>query len=82
MVCALAIAMSIVNHSLSATQFAIYMSVSNLGAAIGSAAYGYTAGVTGWSQNYTLMGALIVVMMFAILMFRTHDHPEVLLEKR
>ena len=82
MVCGLAIAMSIVSHAASATQFAIYMSVSNLGAAIGSAAYGYFAARTNWSQNYALMGALVFVLLLAILMFRTHDHPEVLLEAK
>ena len=59
MVCALALAMSICSHGESATQFAIYMSVSNLGATAGSFFYGSIAGVTSWSQNYALKGFLV-----------------------
>ena len=51
MVCALALAMSICTHGESATQFAIYMSVSNLGATAGSLCYGAVAGVTSWTET-------------------------------
>jgi len=80
MVCALALAMSICSHGESATQFAIYMSVSNLGATAGSFLYGMVTGVTSWTQNYALMGLLIFLLLLAILMFRSHGHPEELLE--
>ena len=70
MVCALALAMSICTHGESATQFAIYMSVSNLGATAGSFFYGSIAGVTSWSQNYALKGFLVFLLVMAILMFR------------
>jgi PAT family beta-lactamase induction signal transducer AmpG len=76
MVCGLAIAMSIINHGASATQFAIYMSVGNLGAAIGSALYGWLSNFTNWSQNYALKGLLVFLLLLVILLFRTHDHPE------
>ena len=79
MVCALALAMSICSHGESATQFAIYMSVSNLGATAGSFFYGSIAGVTSWSQNYALKGFLVFLLVMAILMFRSHGHPEKLL---
>jgi PAT family beta-lactamase induction signal transducer AmpG len=81
MVCALALAMSICSHAESATQFAIYMSVSNLGATFGSAVYGLVAEHTSWSQNYALKGLLVLILFLAILMFRSHGHPEVLLEE-
>ena len=80
MVCALALAMSICSHGESATQFAIYMSVSNLGATAGSFFYGSIAGVTSWSQNYALKGFLVFLLVMAILMFRSHGHPEKFLE--
>jgi len=82
MVCALALAMSICSHGESATQFAIYMSVSNLGATAGSFFYGLVAGVTTWPQNYALMGLLVFLLLLAILMFRSHGHPEEFLEER
>ena len=81
MVCALALAMSICTHGESATQFAIYMSVSNLGATAGSFFYGAVADVTSWSQNYALKGLLVFLLLLAILMFRSHGHPEELLEE-
>jgi len=81
MVCALALAMSICSHGESATQFAIYMSISNLGATGGSLFYGMVADVTSWSQNYALKGLLVFLLLLAILMFRSHGHPEELLEE-
>lgn len=82
MVCALALAMSICSHGESATQFAIYMSVSNLGAAAGSMFYGTVAEHTSWAQNYALKGLLVFVLFMIILMFKTHGHPEEMLEEK
>jgi PAT family beta-lactamase induction signal transducer AmpG len=82
MVCALALGMSICTHAESATQFAIYMSVANMGAAVGSMFYGLVSDHTSWSQNYALKGLLVFVLLLAILMFRTHHHPEELLEEQ
>jgi len=81
MVCALALAMSICTHGESATQFAIYMSVSNLGATLGSMFYGSVAEHTSWTQNYAMKGLLVFLLLLAILMFRSHGHPEELLEE-
>jgi PAT family beta-lactamase induction signal transducer AmpG len=81
MVCALALAMSICSAGESATQFAIYMSVSNLGATAGSFFYGAVADVTSWSQNYALKGFIVFLLLLAILMFRSHGHPEEYLEE-
>jgi predicted MFS family arabinose efflux permease len=80
MVCALALAMSICSHGESATQFAIYMSVSNLGATAGSFFYGAVADVTSWPQNYAMKGLLVFLLLLAILMFKSHGHPEEALE--
>jgi len=80
MVCALALAMSICSTGESATQFAIYMSVSNLGASAGSMFYGMVADVTSWAQNYALKGLLVFLLLLVILMFRSHGHPEKVLE--
>ena len=82
MVCALALAMSICSHGESATQFAIYMSVSNLGAAAGSMFYGMVAEHTSWAQNYALKGLLVFVLFLIILMLKTHGHPEEMLEDK
>ena len=80
MVCVLALAMSICTSGESATQFAIYMSVCNIGATVGSLFYGAVAEVTSWSQNYALMGLIVFLLLLAILMYRTGGHPEKLLE--
>ena len=80
MVCVLALAMSICTSGESATQFAIYMSVCNIGATIGSLFYGAVADITSWSQNYALMGLIVFLLLMSILLVRTHGHPEKLLE--
>jgi len=80
MVCVLALAMSLCTSGESATQFAIYMSVCNLGSTVGSLFYGAVAEFTSWSQNYALMGLIVFLMLLAILIYRTRGHPERLLE--
>jgi PAT family beta-lactamase induction signal transducer AmpG len=82
MVCALALAMSICTHGESATQFAIYMSVSNLGATLGSMFFGSVAEHTSWTQNYAMKGLLVFLLLLAILMFRSHGHPEEMLKEQ
>jgi len=73
MVCVIALAMSICFTRVSATQFAVYMSMANLGAAIGSKLFGSVSEYTSFAQNYALMGALTVVMVCIIAIFRKHD---------
>jgi predicted MFS family arabinose efflux permease len=80
MVCVLALAMSICTSGESATQFAIYMSVCNIGATVGSLFYGAVAEITSWSQNYALMGLIVFLLLLSILLVRTQGHPEKLLE--
>jgi PAT family beta-lactamase induction signal transducer AmpG len=82
MVCVLALAMSICTTGESATQFAIYMSVCNMGATTGSLFYGAVSGVTNWSQNYAVMGLIVFLLLLAIFMYRTGGHPEKLLEPK
>lgn len=79
MVCVLALAMSICTSGESATQFAIYMSVCNIGATVGSLFYGAVSGFTNWSQNYAVMGFIVFLLLLSILMYRTRGHPEKLL---
>ncbi len=82
MVCVLALAMSICTSGESATQFAIYMSVCNIGATVGSLFYGAVAEITSWSQNYAMMGLIVFLLLLSILLVRTQGHPEKLLETK
>jgi predicted MFS family arabinose efflux permease len=75
MVCVLALAMSICTSGESATQFAIYMSVCNMGATTGSLFYGAVSGMTNWSQNYAVMGLIVFLLLLAVLMYRTRGRP-------
>jgi len=67
----IALAMAICSSTISATQFAIYMSVGNLGQAAGSKAYGMVAQQSSYVQSYSLLGTLAVAMI-AVLMFHRH----------
>lgn len=73
MVSVLALAMAICSSTLSATQFAIYMSVANLGGAAGSKLYGVLSEDVSYVQSYTLL-ALLVLAMVLVLLFYRHDH--------
>jgi PAT family beta-lactamase induction signal transducer AmpG len=72
MVSALALAMAICKSVNSATQFAIYMSVANLGHSAGSKIYGVFAEDTSYAQSYTMLSALFVALIIAILLYRHH----------
>jgi PAT family beta-lactamase induction signal transducer AmpG len=73
MVCVIALAMSICFSRVSATQFAVCMSMANLGYSTGSKLFGTVAEYTNFAQNYALMGALLVVMFCVIAIFRKPD---------
>jgi PAT family beta-lactamase induction signal transducer AmpG len=73
MVSIIALAMAICSTSNSATQFAIYMSLANLGASAGSKVYGMVAGESSYVDNYMMLAALVAVMM-VILYFHRHRH--------
>ncbi len=75
MVTALALAMAICKSVNSATQFAIYMSVANLGHSAGSKIYGVASEKTSYVQSYTMLSALFIALIVAILLYR-HHHRE------
>ena len=71
MVCMIALAMSICAGTISATQFAIYMSLANLGSSAGSKTYGVISEQTSYGEAYLLLGS-ITVAMIAIIFFHRH----------
>jgi PAT family beta-lactamase induction signal transducer AmpG len=73
MVCIIALAMAVCSTGNSATQFAIYMSLANLGASAGSKVYGMVAEQSSYVDNYMMLAALVAVMM-VILYFHRHRH--------
>ena len=75
MVTSLALAMAICKSVNSATQFAIYMSVANLGHAAGSKIYGLIAESSSYVQSYTMLSVLIVAMII-VLLFHRHRHQD------
>jgi PAT family beta-lactamase induction signal transducer AmpG len=75
MVCIIALAMAICSNRNSATQFAIYMSVANLGHSIGSKVYGTVAGQSSYVDTYMMLSLLAVVLMFIIFFHRHKVEP-------
>jgi PAT family beta-lactamase induction signal transducer AmpG len=71
MVASLALAMAICASNVSATQFAIYMSVANLGHTVGSKVYGMVAEQSSYVQSWTVMSVLVLGMI-AVLIFHRH----------
>ncbi len=74
MVCSLALAMAICSSSISATQFAIYMSISNLGHAAGSKVYGMVAEQSTYVETYTLLGIFVITMVSVLIFYRQRSH--------
>ena len=81
MVCMIALAMAICSSATSATQFAIYMSLANLGSSAGSKTYGLIAEQTSYVEAYLLLGAITVAMV-AIILFHRHKPDETSDRKR
>jgi len=73
MVSVIALAMAVCKSKNSATQFAIYMSVANLGHSAGSKVYGMFADSATYVESYLLLG-LLVVGMIVVLIFHRHKH--------
>ena len=71
MVATIALAMAICASTISATQFAIYMSVANIGHAIGSKVYGIVADKSSYVQSYTMLSVLVAAMV-VVLLFHRH----------
>jgi len=70
MVCVIALAMAICLRSVSATQFAIYMSMANLGYSAGSKIYGMVADRSTYVENYLLLSLFVVVIVFVLFFHR------------
>ncbi|MFT5501921.1 MAG: PAT family beta-lactamase induction signal transducer AmpG [Woeseiaceae bacterium] len=75
LVASLALAMAICKSVNSATQFAIYMSVANLGHSAGSKIYGMVAEKSSYVQTYSIL-SMLAVAMIAVLLFHRHQHHE------
>ncbi len=73
MVCVIALAMAICKSSNSATQFAIYMSIANLGHSAGSKIFGMVSEKSTYVETYMLLGMLVAGMIFILLFYR-HKH--------
>jgi PAT family beta-lactamase induction signal transducer AmpG len=73
MVCIIALAMAICSGGNSATQFAVYMSVANLGHSAGSKIYGMVSEQSSYVDSYLMLG-LLVVILIVILYFHRHKH--------
>jgi PAT family beta-lactamase induction signal transducer AmpG len=71
MVCIIALAMAICSTKNSATQFAIYMSMANLGYSAGSKVYGMVAERSTYVETYILLSLFVVVLIF-VLFFHRH----------
>ena len=70
MVCSIALAMAICGRSNSATQFAVYMSVANLGHSAGSKIFGMVSDRSTYGETYMLLGLLVVAMIFVLAIYR------------
>lgn len=75
MVCMIALAMAICSSVNSATQFAIYMSIANLGSSAGAKIYGMAAEQTSYYEAYILLGLLTIALITALL-FHRHRHAQ------
>jgi Zn-finger nucleic acid-binding protein len=75
MVCMIALAMALCSNASSATQFAVYMSVANLGAAVGAGVYGMVAEGLTYQYSYLLLGVLTLVMIGVLMTYR-HRHKD------
>ncbi len=70
MVCMIALAMVICAGSGSATRFAIYMSIANLGSSAGAKAYGLVSDGITYTESYLIMGCLVLLMLAVLLAYR------------
>ena len=82
MVCMIALAMTICTSVNSATQFAVYMSVTNLGAVIGSKLYGMIAERVPYTGSYVLLGAMTIGLLIVLLLHRSPRKASVSTRKR
>lgn len=71
MVCMIALAMTICSSETSATQFAIYMSLANLGSSAGSKTYGMISEQASYVEAYLILGVITMVLI-VIIFFHRH----------
>jgi PAT family beta-lactamase induction signal transducer AmpG len=76
MVCVIALAMAICSQTISATQFAIYMSVANLGSSVGSKTYGMVADGSNYVETYLFVSAIVAVMVVVLFFHRDDGESE------
>ncbi|MEJ2088992.1 MAG: MFS transporter [Gammaproteobacteria bacterium] len=76
MVCMIALAMAICATTSSATQFAVYMSIANLGSSAGSKLYGSIAEGASYHEAFLLLCLLTIIMIMA-LAFHRHRRGDV-----
>ena len=76
MVCVIALAMAICSQTISATQFAIYMSVANLGSSVGSKTYGMVADGSNYVETYLFVSAVVAVMVVVLFFHRDDGESE------
>ena len=76
MVCMIALAMAICSSVNSATQFAIYMSIANLGSSAGAKIYGLISVDSSYVEAYVLLGALTLATL-SVLLFHRPSRTEV-----
>jgi len=76
MVCVIALAMTICSSGISATQFAVYMSVANLGHAAGSKLYGVVADGSNYVEAYTVISLLVMVIITVLFFHRDKSSEE------
>ncbi len=70
MVSVIALAMAICSRGVSATQFAVYMSIANLGGAAGSKIYGMLADGSTYGEAYTVMSVIVAALIFVLFFHR------------
>jgi Zn-finger nucleic acid-binding protein len=73
MVCVIALGMTICSSGISATQFAIYMSVANLGHAAGSKIYGMVSDGANYADTYMLISLFVAVAIVVLFFHRDAD---------
>jgi PAT family beta-lactamase induction signal transducer AmpG len=73
MVCVIALSMAICSSRNSATQFAIYMSASNLGYAAGSKIYGMVSDASTFVESYLLLSVFAVGAILVVFFHRHHE---------
>ena len=76
MVCVIALGMSICGRENAATQFAIYMSVANLGSSVGAKVYGVFSEGSSYVEIYTILSVITLVLIVVLFFHREERDKE------